>query len=344
MRIAVVASPVTPLRPAQLGGAQAFVCDLAAGLARKKGFEVTLHCAEGSDVPGVRLVTVPAPRDAREALVMPGGAPPPPAPGVAAALRAMFENVASLHVHAVSQHAFDAPAFDLFDEWPVLHTLHLPPIVPAVVEAAGRVWAPRLATVSRSCQKLWRRARVRVPQVLPNGVPEGAAAAGPVERVALIAGRISPEKGIEHAIAAARTAGLPVRLAGPRYDPAYEVDLQGGVEVLGALPRPDLSSLMARSAVVICAVRWDEPFGMVAAEAQMAGCPVAAYRRGAMPEVIEDGVSGCLAEPDDVASLARAINRCLELDRQGVRASAIKRLGLQAAIDRYETALVFASR
>jgi glycosyltransferase involved in cell wall biosynthesis len=342
LRIAVIASPVTPLRPAQLGGAQAFVCDLALGLTRR-GHDVTLHCTEGSDVPGVRLVTVPAPGDAREALVMPGGAPPPPAPGVAAALRAMFENVASLHVDAVSQHAFDAPAFELARDVPVLHTLHLPPIVPSVVEAAQSVPTTGLATVSRSCQELWRQAQVRVPRVLPNGVPDGAAQGGPVERVALVAGRISPEKGIEHAIAAARAAGLPVRLAGARYDPGYDVDLDG-VQVLGSLPRQELSRLMARSAVVISAVRWEEPFGMVAAEAQMAGCPVAAYRRGAMPEVVEDGVGGCLAEPDDIASLVRAIARCLELDRAAVRASAVERLGLDAAIDRYEAALVPASR
>lgn len=78
---------------------------------------------------------------------------------------------------------------------------------------------------------------------------------------------------------------------------------------------------------------------MVAAEAQMAGCPVAAYRRGAMEEVVEAGVSGALADPDDVQSLARAIGRCVELDRDAVRASAERRLGLDAALDRYEAAL-----
>lgn len=78
---------------------------------------------------------------------------------------------------------------------------------------------------------------------------------------------------------------------------------------------------------------------MVAAEAQMAGCPVAAYRRGAMAEVVEDGVSGVLAEPDDVEALARAIGRCVELDRDAVRASAQRRLGLDAAVERYEAVL-----
>lgn len=337
-----MASPVTPLRPAQLGGAQAFISDLATGLARR-GHDVTLHCAEGSQVPGVRLAMVPAPKDAVAALVMPGGAPPPPAPGVAAALAAMFETIASSGVDAVSQHAFDAPAFQLARDLPVLHTLHLPPMVPAVVQAAADIPSSRLATVSRSCQATWRDAGLEVAQLLPNGVTFDPMPQGHVERVALIAGRISPEKGVEHALAAARSAGLPLRVAGAHYDPAYDVDL-GGVEVMGSLPREELRRLMGRSAVTICAVRWEEPFGMVAAEAQMAGCPVAAYRRGAMPEVIEDGVSGCLAEPDDVASLTRAIERCLELDRSAVRASARRRLALDAAVDRYEVALRIAGR
>ena len=342
MKVAVVSSPVTPLLPAQLGGAQAFISDLAVGLVRR-GHDVTLYCAEGSEVPGVRLATVPAPQDASAALVMPGGAAPRPAPGVAHALSAMFRKIASSGVDVISQHAFDAPAFGLALGLPVLHTLHLPPLVPSVVEGAKQAPASRLATVSRSCLASWQDVGVEVGHVLPNGVSEDALAAEPVEHVALIAGRISPEKGIEHAVLAARSISLPVRLAGAHYDPAYEVDLSG-VDVLGPLPRSELRRQMARSAVAICAVRWEEPFGMVAAEAQIAGCPVAAYRRGAMPEVIEDGVSGCLAEPDDVASLARAVRVCLKLDRSAVRASATRRLGLDGALDRYEATLKLAAR
>jgi glycosyltransferase involved in cell wall biosynthesis len=341
VKIAVVASPVTPLRPAQLGGAQAFVCDLAAGLVAR-GHDVTLHCAEGSEVAGVRLVMVPVPRDAAEALVMPGGADPAPAPGVVAALEAMFDSIPA-GIAAISQHAFDAPAFTLGRGRPVLHTLHLPPIVDSVAAAARATPSRRLAAVSQASARTWAAAGVEVGEVLPNGVPDQPLEAAPVERVALVAGRISHEKGIEDAIAAARSVGLPVRLAGAHYDPSYAPDL-GGAEILGSLPREELRRVMATSAVTICAVRWDEPFGMVAAEAQMAGCPVAAYHRGAMPEVVEDGVSGRLARPDDLASLARAIDDCLALDRGAVRASALRRLGLDASIDRYESALGRAAR
>jgi len=337
MRIAVVSSPVTALRPAQIGGAQAFICDLARGLT-ERGHDVTLHCTEGSHVDGVKLVTVSAPPDAGAALVMPSGSQPPPAPGVAAALGQMFQTIRSMDVDVVSQHAFDAPALELSRGLPVLHTLHLPPIVASVVEAARQVPAPALATVSRSCQAQWSEAGVDVDRVLANGVADIGVESSAPSRSALIAGRISPEKGIEHAIAASRSAGIAVRLAGAQYDPAYVVDFHE-VEMLGSLARGELRRVMATSGVTVCAVRWDEPFGMVAAEAQMAGCPVAAYRRGALPEVVEEGVSGFLAEPEDVADLAVAIDHCLTLDRASVRASARSRLGLDDALDRYEAAL-----
>ena len=131
---------------------------------------------------------------------------------------------------------------------------------------------------------------------------------------------------------------MRARVAGAHYDPGYAVDLSEA-EVLGSLRQDHLRRVMGRSAVTVCAVRWEEPFGLVAAEAQMAGCPVAAYRRGAMPEVVEDGVSGFLAVPDDIEDLTAAIVRCLTLDRAGVRRSAQRRLHLQGMLDGYEQAL-----
>lgn len=312
------------------------VTDIATGLTRR-GHAVQLFCAEGSDVPGVDLVMVPDPGDAA-ALVLPGGPPPPPSPRVRAAFEAMFEAVHASNVDVVSQHAFDAPPFKLAKDLPVLHTLHLPPLVPAVVEAAAGVPAAYLATVSESCLRSWTAAGVGVGRVLRNGVAEIQVGSPTVDRVVLVAGRISPEKGIEHALKAARAAGLGARIAGALYDPSYKVDMDGA-EFIGALTREELRRVMAGSAVTVCAVRWDEPFGLVAAEAQMAGCPVAAYNRGALPEVVEEGVGGVLAEPDDIVALARAMSQCLNLDRQLVRSSARRRLGLEAALDRYEMAL-----
>jgi glycosyltransferase involved in cell wall biosynthesis len=321
----------------QSGGAQSVICDLAQGLARR-GHTVQLHCSAGSEVQGVELVTVPAPVDAVGALVMPGGAPPRAAPGVNAAIDQMFRHIARDRPDVVSVHAFDAPAFALAATMRALCTVHMPPLVPGVVEALRTLPADRLVTVSQSCRRNWEAAGVHIGRVIRNGVPDVAVDERLVDRVALVAGRISPEKGVDHALRAARAAGLPARVAGALYDPGYVVDL-GGAEVLGALTQADLRLLMGRSAVTVCAARWEEPFGLVAAEAQMAGCPVAAYRRGALPEVVEDGVSGFLAAPDDIEDLSSAIVRCLALAREGVRSSAQRRLHLDGMLDGYETAL-----
>jgi glycosyltransferase involved in cell wall biosynthesis len=337
MHIAVVASPVTPLQPAQFGGAQSLLSDLAAGLVRR-GHRVRLHCVEGSDVPGVELVTVPVPHDAERALVIPGGRPSQRAPGVSAAIRAMLQGAAEGDADVVSQHAFDAEAFRPQLEVPILHTLHLPPLVPDVVEAARALAPSQLATVSMACSALWLKAGVEIGQLLPNGVTDIDLEPAPVRHRALIAGRISAEKGVDLALAAAKRTGLDVAIAGAKHDAGYHVDLDGA-HLLGPVTRTELRRLMAESAVVVCAPRWEEPFGMVAAEAQMAGCPVAAFARGGLPEVIEHGVAGWLAEPDDLEALADAIRSCLELDRSEVRASARRRLGIEAAIDRYEAAL-----
>ena len=335
MKLAVVASLVTPLQPVQAGGAQAFLTDLARGLAGR-GHSVRLYCAAGSVVPGVELAQVPVEAAVARALVMPGSAPAGPVPELRAAFEALFGELRRSGADAVSQHAFDAEAIELAEGLPVLHTLHLPPLVPSMVEAA-RATSSRLATVSQACRRDWARAGVEAI-VLPDGVPDWQPEPGPVRPVALIAGRISPEKGIEDGVAAARLAGLEPLVVGGDYDSAYRARLTG-VEILSPLPRRELWRLMAASAVTLMPVKWEEPFGLVAAEAQVAGCPVAAYARGALPEVVAEAEGGFLARPDDVEDLARAIRGCLELDRASVRAQARERLLLDRSLDAYEEAL-----
>jgi glycosyltransferase involved in cell wall biosynthesis len=333
VRIAVVASLVTPLREAQLGGAQAFLTDLARALSAR-GHDVTVYCAEGSLLPGLHLATVPAPAGVEAALVMPGGRPPPPLPALRDAFERLFAAVRAGGFDAVTQHAFDAEAFDLAAGLPVLHTLHLPPLVPAVVAAASR---ERCVTVSEAMRRAWAAAGLPGAGVLPNGVPAFEPPAVPVRPRAVIAGRVSPEKGTAAAVRAARTAGLEPLLAGMVYDRGYwEREVRAPVE---PVDRHELWRLMAGSAVTLMPVEWDEPFGMVAAEAQMAGCPVVGYRRGALPEVVEDGVGGLLVPPGDLDALVAAIPAARALDRRAVRESARRRLTIERSAAAYEAAL-----
>ncbi|MGH2688772.1 MAG: glycosyltransferase, partial [Actinomycetota bacterium] len=226
----------------------------------------------------------------------------------------------------------------------VVHTLHLPP-APAVAEALrATARAPRppvVAVVSASQRRLWER-YTRVDLVLEPGVPTAripwTAQAGPC---LLVAGRISPEKGVLQAIAMARAAGRELVVAGNRYDPAYAAEVErearsGGVVLAGPLPRAELWELMGRSAGLLFPVLWDEPFGMVGAEAQAAGCPVVGFRSGALPDVVVDGVTGALVDTGDIAAAEAALVRLEGFDRAACRAHAERSLDVAPMIAAHE--------
>jgi glycosyltransferase involved in cell wall biosynthesis len=93
---------------------------------------------------------------------------------------------------------------------------------------------------------------------------------------------------------------------------------------------------MARAAVVLCPARWDEPFGMVAAEAQACGTPVVAFRRGALDEIILDGLTGFVVAPDDIDAAAAAVTRASLLSRSACRGHAEGHLDLELTLDAHE--------
>jgi glycosyltransferase involved in cell wall biosynthesis len=332
---------VTPLRPAQAGGAQAFVADLSLALSRR-GHDVTLFCAAGSQVPGVALSEIPVAAEIELALVRPAGTTIEDVPAVARAFAEAFRRIRADDFDVVSQHGFDAEAFELADGLPVLHTLHLGPVAPGVVRAAGRTAAP-LATPSEACRRDWAAAGVTVGHVLRNGTPDFDPGERQTGAYGLIAGRISPEKGTVEAIRAARAAGLSPLVVGAVYDaPYFEAQvapLLAAGERLPVQPRERLWRLMAAAAVTLMPIDWEEPFGLVAAEAQVAGCPVVAYARGALPEVIEDGVGGLLVPPGDFDAFVAAISEARSLDRGAVRRSGRERLLIDGSAAAYEVAL-----
>src|SRR5439155_987367 len=126
---------------------------------------------------------------------------------------------------------------------------------------------------------------------------------------------LSPEKGAAEAIEIARKAGIPIDLYGDAYDPEYAAAMVSssravsGVSIHSGVAREVLWRVMGRAAAVLCPAKWDEPFGLVAAEAQATGTPVVAFRRGALEEVVVDGETGFLASPGDVDGAAQAVTQ-----------------------------------
>ena len=353
MKIAIMAPLVTAIREPQRGGSQAFVSDLARGLA-SRGHDVHVYAASGSEIPGVEVVdTGIDPRSLAGTLYRASG-PAAGEPGEAGAASAADSAFATAYTamraaryDVIHNHAFDAPAVRLATALPapVVHTLHLPPdqaVSAALRQAARCSRPPAVAAVSDFQAGAWRRV-VPVDAILPPYPPTGVIAwSGTAGRGALYAGRLSPEKGAAEAIDIARAAGMPIDVYGDVYDRRYsreQIDPRRcwpGVTVHPGVPRASLWEAMAGAAVVLYPARWDEPFGMAAAEAQACGTPVVAFRRGGLSEVIMDGVTGFLVRPDDVAAAAEAVSKAAGISRLACREHAEGRLDLELSLDAHE--------
>jgi glycosyltransferase involved in cell wall biosynthesis len=140
--------------------------------------------------------------------------------------------------------------------------------------------------------------------VLPHFIPATAVAsrsAAAEGRHALFAGRLVPEKGAEVAIAAARSAAVPLVIAGEGPEAERLRSLAGGAEVTfaGRVSEARLRELRAGAAVALVPSLWDEPFGYVALEALAAGVPVLVADRGGLPELA--GPDAVLAAGDRTA-------------------------------------------
>jgi glycosyltransferase involved in cell wall biosynthesis len=139
-------------------------------------------------------------------------------------------------------------------------------------------------------------------------------------------GRVSPEKGVHHAVEIARRLGLPLKVAAKIDDRDrgfYEQHLkplfaEAHVEFLGEIGEEDKGSFLGDAAALLFPIDWPEPFGLVMIESMACGTPVVAFRRGAVPEVMRDGVSGYVVDTLDGAVEATA--RALELPRKRCRA------------------------
>jgi glycosyltransferase involved in cell wall biosynthesis len=299
-------------------------------------------------VPGVPVIDTGVDhRSLSATLYRASGAGAHPPAAAEAAFAGVYAAVREDRYDVVHNHAFDAPAVSLATALhaPVVHTVHLPPdeAVAAALEDAARWDAPpAVAGVSHFQANAWRRV-FPVDAILPPCVPTALIDWSPTSGDgAVFAGRFSPEKGAAEAIDIAQAAGVGIDVYGDPYDPEYAVQRidprrsEPGVSVHSGVPRASLWEAMARAAVVLCPARWDEPFGMVAAEAQACGTPVVAFERGALGEVIVDGLTGFLIAPDDVRAAADAVRMTAGLSRADCRDHAENQLDLEVSLEAHE--------
>jgi glycosyltransferase involved in cell wall biosynthesis len=333
MRIALIAPPWYPVPPPGYGGIEWVVALLADGLA-DRGHEVTLFAPPGSET--------------RARLVSPLDEPPPPeAIGnpwyeashaiVAYERREEFD---LLHDHTgpvgVSLGAVTGS--------PVVHTLH-GPFTPEAQLLYGRiarhVWFVAISESQRSLGP----PDLRWAGVVYNGIPmEQYRYQEDKEDFLLFLGRADEEKAPDLAVEAARRAGRRLVMCATRknererqyWAERVEPLLGDDVEVYGECDQEQKADMLARAAALLFPIQWPEPFGLVMTEAMACGTPVVAWRNGAVSEVVEDGVTGFVA--DSMDELVRAIGRVGELDPRAARAHVEERFSAAAMVAGYERA------
>ncbi|MET0566188.1 MAG: glycosyltransferase family 4 protein [Acidimicrobiia bacterium] len=316
-RIGMVAPISHPYPPPGYGPWERVAHDLTEQLVAM-GHDVTLFAAGGSSTSARLIETITAPLDS-------GGADPRLEEerhlsiAMEAARSGAFEVIHShLHVHGL--------IFSRLISTPILTTLH------------GVAWDPathplllqyaEMPFVSLSNSERGFLPELNYVATIPNGIrtheiPVGDGSGGYL----VFAGRMAPEKAPDLAIATARAAGLPLRLAGiveDRHRDFFEANVlaasAGDIEYMGPLGRDALWRLLGGAHALVMPLRWHEPFGLVAVESLATGTPVIGWRMGALPEIIEDGVSGFLV--GNVAEAVGSVERVGDLDRATCRSVA----------------------
>jgi len=332
LRIAILAPISWRTPPRHYGPWEAVASSLAEGLV-KRGVDVTLFATADSRTAGRLVATAPRPFSEDPSLD----------PKV-------WE---CLHIARAFEHGA-AGEFDLlhnhFDFLPLSYSALVPglPVVTTIHGFSSEAILPVYQRYSGcpghhyvAISQADRHPSLRYAATIHHGIPP--LPFSPEHRgYLLFFGRIHPDKGTADAIALARAAGLPLRIAGIIQDEAYfEREVApllepGRVDYLGPVGPDQRAGLLGGAIALLHLIHFDEPFGLSVAEALWCGTPVIAHRRGSMPELIREGESGFLVEegaatPKLVALLAQAAR----LDRRAVRASARHRFSVERMVDDY---------
>jgi glycosyltransferase involved in cell wall biosynthesis len=277
--------------------------------------------------------------------------------------QAKHERFDLIHIHEPTEYFLDLVR-ELGGTIPFVFTIHEPILSNRIekLEALGKLPNCSLVTISNA----QRDGFTTIPfaETVYYGLPLSEFAVGPGSPYQfMVAGRIAPEKGFEDAIAAAVHIGSPLVIAGKvvqsllgtnsyfreKIEPRMYDTLLTLKEFLS---RDQLISLYGSSKALLYPTKWEEPFAMVMLEAMACGTPIVGYNRGCVPEVVVDGVTGFIVDPDlsdrpgrgswiikktGVEGLAEAMGRISEIKRERCRTHIEDHFSVKKMAESYET-------
>jgi glycosyltransferase involved in cell wall biosynthesis len=226
---------------------------------------------------------------------------------------------------------------------PMVYTLHH-----AQEDPLSRYYArfPEVDFVAISADQCRRESGPDWGAVIHHGLEPGRYQwAERAEPYVCFVGRLAPEKGPVAAIEAAARAGVPIRVAGSIHPPdqAYvEAEVMPrlggpGVTWLGRVGMEQKVPLLRDARALVAPIEWNEPFGLIFIEAMLSGCPVVAFGRGSLPELVEHGVTGFVVQtPEEMADVIRPGGPVEGLDRRRIREIAARRFSRSRMVADYE--------
>jgi glycosyltransferase involved in cell wall biosynthesis len=315
MKIAQVAPLYERVPPLHYGGTERVVSYLSEELI-KQGYDVTLF-ASGDSVTKGRLIS-PCERSLR--------------------LDPSCVDPLAYHCVQLEQVSRHAASFDIIHyhsdylHYPLSRRLG----TPRVTTLHGRLNLPSLTALYKEFKdepvvSISASQRKPLPSInwcatVHNGIPADIykATKSPGNYLAFI-GRVSPEKRVDRAIEIAKRAQMKLRIAAKvdAVDASYmEREIRPLldhplVEFIGEIGDAQKQDFLGQAYALLFPIDWEEPFGMVMIEAMACGTPTVAFRRGSVPEVIDDGVTGFIVDTIDEA--LAALDKIPNLDRRRCR-------------------------
>lgn len=331
MKIAQFAPIWIPVPPRSYGGTEFMVSELTEKLIAR-GHQVTLF-ASGGSVTGAELVS-PWPSSLWQAKIT--------SPHAVWSLH--FSNLLDRHedFDIIHDHCtFYTAPFTRFLKPPVVSTLHRP-LTPETHKVFDRYPNTHYVPISRDQQS--SAAFLKNVRYIYNGIPVERFPFSPTHQGYLLwLSKIMPTKGVLDAIKAARLAGEKLVIAGNiigeenerffKYEVQPLID-NDRVTYVGEADFEAKIKLYKGAKALLCPFNRREPFGLVMIESMACGAPVIGFNRGAVPELVEDGVTGFVVE--DVEQMAAAIAKVSLIDRGACRRRVEERFSINRMVDEYE--------